>query len=608
MMRRLSSGPGLRPCWLLLLVLSVLVFPRGSVPAAAAELPRDESWIEMRSAHFHLLSNAGERKTEEIALDLERFRALLERLRPGSRLQAPVPSRVVVFKNERSFRPYKAWRGGGGKNLLGYFLADQFGNFIAMNAFPKQGSSLPVVYHEFTHFYVRHNFDRLPLWVNEGLAEYYSSIDQVGSDLRIGVAIPRHIRWLRANSFIPMERFLSIDESSAEYNEASKKGGFYAQSWGLVHYLLLGDEAVKERSGEFLALLDAGESASSACQQAFGFPLEELTARLRRYVNGAQFQALVMDAALLAPPTSVRTRTLSRAEVLTRLGDLIAFSRENAADAEAHYRAALKVDPRHADAWAGLGNLARLAGRYGSAVESLEKAVRLGSNNALPFVWYADLLMGWTDPASQRTGGRARARALLERAEALDPDFVEIQAMLGTAILDGSPEADAATGIASLERAVEVFPTRLELAYNLTIAYLQADDVPAARRIFDRHLRDRGRPKLEALAQEAIERDDLIRRSNEASMARDLDRASELLKEAIAITTDSDLTMQLTGQLAKLEAAAAFNRQVDRYNRAVELANAGRLEEANTLLEELAGEVEDLQLREQIGRLLSRLR
>jgi tetratricopeptide (TPR) repeat protein len=595
--------------WALPLALLALLIAALAPPLSA--LPKEEPWIELRSQNFRLISNAGPRKTEEIALSLERFRILLKRLRPASRLQAPVPTRVVVFKNERAFRPYKQWRRGGDKGLLGFFLSDQTGNFIAMNAFPEGGDALPVVYHEFTHFYVRHNFERLPLWVNEGLAEYYSSIDQPGDDLRVGVAIPRHIRWLRRNSFIPFERFLVIDEDSPEYNEEARNGGFYAQSWALVHLLLLGDDDLAAGAPEFLRLLGDGTAAAEASTRALGLSLDELAVRLRRYVNGSDFQALVMPASALAPPTAVESRPLSRAETLVHLGDLLAQTRAAPREAEQHYRAALEADPSLADAWAGLGNLARQEHRYGEAIERLERAMELGGASAHAHVWLADLLLGWSDPASRPAAGGdgdppwLRARRLAQRALEMEPEFVEAEGIFGSSYFDDP--AGIEPGIAPLRHAVEAFPQRPEMAYNLVVFHLRAGDVAGAREVQRAFLVGRGREELAAKAAEAIERTDLIERSNAALARQDFETAQALLRQVLALNTDPVTGMQLTAQLAQLETTIQLNDQIDRFNRAVELANGGRAGEARQILELLAGEVVDLALTRRIERLRSSL-
>ncbi len=582
----------------------------GAPVARAATLPKTEGWIELRSENFRLISNAGERKTEEIALDLEQFRLLLSRLRPGSRLQSPVPVRILVFKGRRSFRPYKRWRSDS-DSLLGFFLADQFGNRIAMNAFPAQGSSLPIVYHEFTHFFVRHNFSRLPLWVNEGLAEYYSSIDQPGGDLRIGVPIARHLSWLRANSFIPLDQLLATDEDSALYNEAEKRGGFYAQSWGLIHYLLRSGEVKASALPEFLHRLDEGDTVEAAVGEALGFPLSELEPRLRRYINGKQFEALVLAADSIAPPTAVSKRALTRSEVLVHLGDLLTFSGEERELAEAHFRAAVESDGQCADAWAGLGNLARLQGRYVEAADLLAKAVELDSASAETYVWLADLLLGWSDPDSRAAvGGEGestgpRVRALLATARRIDPHFEEIYAMMATSYFDQDEPPPAA--IAAMTRAASAFPNRPELAYNLVVLYLRANQLKEAERVVEQRLRRRDRSDLVHQAEKEIARTDLIRRSNEAVGKGDYARAARLLRQALEVTTDSTAVTQLTLQVAQLESAAERNRQIGLFNRAVELLNAGRKVEAKQLLDELEPVVTELNLRERIRALRSGL-
>ena len=80
---------------------------------------------------------------------------------------------------------------------------------------------------------MRHNRPDLPLWLNEGLAELYSSFQLRGKKAAIGRPIDSHIHWLRDHALIPVGELFAIDHSSKDYNEGSRRGVFYAQSWAL---------------------------------------------------------------------------------------------------------------------------------------------------------------------------------------------------------------------------------------------------------------------------------------------------------------------------------------------------------------------------------------
>src|SRR5258707_720507 len=84
-------------------------------PNSLFALPKD-SWTSIRSKNFFLIGNAGEKDIKDVATRLEQFRDVFTRLLPGMRFNSPVPTTVVVFKNDSSYKPFKP-----NPNFAGYF-------------------------------------------------------------------------------------------------------------------------------------------------------------------------------------------------------------------------------------------------------------------------------------------------------------------------------------------------------------------------------------------------------------------------------------------------------------------------------------------------------
>src|ERR1700716_273527 len=68
--------------------------------------PADEQWLLGRSKHFTLISSANEKRTREIAGDLETLAAALEQLTPKFSTTSPAPTRVFLFSRRREVQPY----------------------------------------------------------------------------------------------------------------------------------------------------------------------------------------------------------------------------------------------------------------------------------------------------------------------------------------------------------------------------------------------------------------------------------------------------------------------------------------------------------------------
>ena len=147
-------------------------------------------------------------------------------------------------------------------NLGGFFQAGQDLNFIALNLEASSDNPYHLIYHEYVHNLLNNFKVRFPPWLNEGLAEYYSTFEVTDGDKKIllGRAIENHILYLRQNKFLPLATLFTVDHNSPDYNENSKKGVFYAESWALVHYLMLGNP---ERQKQFVRIRESPESQSA---------------------------------------------------------------------------------------------------------------------------------------------------------------------------------------------------------------------------------------------------------------------------------------------------------------------------------------------------------
>src|SRR6476660_4104762 len=88
-----------------------------------------ESWISVRSKHVLLIGNASERELRQIALRLEQFREVVSQLFQNVSVESPVPTTVIVFKDDASYGPFKR-----SDNNAGYFQPGQDVNYITLSS------------------------------------------------------------------------------------------------------------------------------------------------------------------------------------------------------------------------------------------------------------------------------------------------------------------------------------------------------------------------------------------------------------------------------------------------------------------------------------------
>ncbi len=87
--------------------LTALVFVSTRGRAAA------DDWIEVKSAHFTVVSNAGERTTRRLVWQLEQVRSATSTLFAWAKADLVKPLRVVVVKDENSMRVWAPQVPGG---------------------------------------------------------------------------------------------------------------------------------------------------------------------------------------------------------------------------------------------------------------------------------------------------------------------------------------------------------------------------------------------------------------------------------------------------------------------------------------------------------------
>ena len=603
-----------RPAAGLLSVLAFLLSVGRATGWAATPLPPEsDQWVQVKTAHFVLFSNASENSTIEIGTNLERFRETLARLVSGLRMNSPLPTWIYVFKNDASFQPYKKRVGLGPANVSGEFLSDRDGNYVGIDATPTT-DPWTVVYHEYTHYVLNNNFTDIPLWFNEGIAECFSTFTAETGHAEIGRPIDAHVRWLRAGKWISIEDLFAIDEKSKDYNEGEHQGTFYAESWALAHYLMYGRPAGQARGAGFLAQFPQRAGLQDALKPFLGPDWGDLEARLVEYVRRGRFNESLIDLDDLRVDARAETAPMTRAEALCRLGDYLAHGQpERAGDAQAYYQAAIRIDASHAAAYSGLGFLRDLQKRPDDAAGYFEKAISLQPDDPLTLFLYAENLVERFTPSGtivRRWAGDTppelvRARELYRKSIRLRPDVAEAYAGLGlTYIFD---EGDLTAGIEALEKARLLLPSRMDVVINLVGLYARSGEVSKARDLVDRVLARSGHPQeLEAGRELLLESE--LKTAQTLADKGDVDAALKILKAVMAGTRDAALRKTLAEQIDGVERTREHNRQIQIYNQAVTLANGRDYRKAAALLEDLVKVADDPKLADMTRQLLTQVR
>jgi tetratricopeptide (TPR) repeat protein len=332
-----------------------------------------------------------------------------------SEAASQVPTTVIVFRNVKSFRLFFEPREAAGGVYAGLDRT-----YIALNAGEKRRRS---VYHDYIHTLIGDHV--LPLWLREGLAEYYGSIENerysFGEDrtLQIGYRIDSHEKLLGGRFFLPVNELFAMTDDSPAYAENDRKNVFLAESWALVH--MLHTPGFVDLLKSLLKLLVDKHAARESFDAVYGVEPGLLEARLKDYIktsrNGGWTYTRIPYCLCESKPLDWlqfnfdRTqayvkeqgeRKLTDAEVRFYIGDLLLHS-GSLQEAAAYLQDAVRLDPQFAPAQASLAVLRIRQGNYDEAKEHIERALALGSDNPLPYLFYARLIRQQVPAATELT-------------------------------------------------------------------------------------------------------------------------------------------------------------------------------------------------------------
>jgi tetratricopeptide (TPR) repeat protein len=368
--------------WRLLWNLSLCVGV-GMSAAAAQQLsanpavsPRSSSWNQIVTPAFVVVGNAPSGELKRTLRELTRFRDTFAKLFPDSVTTSPVPTWVVVLKDQQAFNRFQP-RDSRGKpvNVGGYFTRGPDANFMVMGA-SNGDLSMSVLFHEYTHYLVSRNVHTpIPMWLNEGLADFYSTFrgDYRGRTL-VGAAPLGRVRSLGSSTFVPLRDIVSPHDLETMWRWETRIGMLYAESWALVHYVTIQRKnPTPNPFGAYLTALTRTGNQDQAFREAFGIDVDGMEKELREYVRHVSLPALVIDMKV-DEQNATEARPMLQADV-DALEGLLLVEAGAYDDAERELTTVVKQYPTHAAAQIALARLRLFQDRENEAIASLQQVV-----------------------------------------------------------------------------------------------------------------------------------------------------------------------------------------------------------------------------------------
>ena len=388
--------------------------------ALASGRDEAENWLEVRSQNFTVVTNANEKTGRRIADQFERMRSVFHQALPHIALDNGSPIIFLAIKDEKDFRALEpaSYLAKGQLKLGGLFLRAPDKNYVLMRVEAEGEHPYAVVYHEYTHLLLSKSAEWLPLWLNEGLAEFYENTDIHEKDVALGQPSFQNLQLLRESRMLPLATLFAVDTNSPYYHEENKGSIFYSQSWALTHYLFVKDNKEKtSHIADYMELLAKNVDAVTAATQSFG-DLKQLQSTLEGYIRQGNYTFFhgPMSTDVDNSAFKVRGLTLTQADAVR--ADFLAYN-ERVADARPLLDHVLQEDPQNVSAHETMGFLEFNAGHVEEARKWYERAAKLDSQSYIAHYYFAAISMN----AGAFFNDDAQVESSLRAAIKLNPQF-----------------------------------------------------------------------------------------------------------------------------------------------------------------------------------------
>jgi Flp pilus assembly protein TadD len=520
-----------------------------------------KQWVEVTSPHFTVLTDTGGSQGKEVALRFEQMRAVFGSLFHRSKVSIPVPLQVVAFRNQSEFRNYAPLWKGKPVELAGYFQGADDRNFIALDM--SASDPYAIVFHEYAHLLLHANFPRMPVWFDEGFAEYFSSLRVNGKTVEYGSIPPNLPTILQTSRWMPMVDLFSTQHDSATYNERDKNTLLYAQSWITVHYIM--SEGKLPEAAKYLQLTQIEQKAiPESIKQAFGVEPAVLEKTVRDYFNsnGGKYFRTDAPAFEVGP---FETKKLDDVTVQATLADLHAHSKDYQAQAVIEFQNVLEKRAGNEIATRGLGYLYLRQGEYTKAAELFNRASLAGAKDARLYYLRALLVNRIAIKEGQPPKQPKVMIDDLQAAVAIDPNFADAYNLLAFAL---AADERFEPALAAQKKAIELNASYEPYQMNLAHLYLQAQQWGEAEAVLarlqqssDTEIRDEAKQMSVALQSNRelaaqMVRDRELRRDNITApqwRRKDESTSTTTAPEPTEVKPDSRKVLYMYGRLQSVD-------------------------------------------------------
>lgn len=443
--------------------------------ASNQALPSDRNWLQIRSPHFRVITDAGDKRGIEVATRCEQMRAAFSVLMAKATADDPAPLLIFAVKSQQEVDDLAQNRGRKLRHS-GIFFPGTDQSFILLDA---SGDPWHTVFHEYAHELLHANTSAaVQTWFEEGFAEYFSTLEAGRKNTKIGQVPVGELQFLRQNGkLMRLADLVRVDQNSEIYSQnGPSQAAFYAQSWLLVHYLF--DHQLINRTQAFFSEMSASISLDQAVVNAFGMKTEVLEQELLSYARGERFRFFSFQsvrADFPAAPTVEEVSEVTASALALDISWHLQFERSKATAEQyaKQYGALLSRDPADSNVLRGLGVALLEMGDYPKSLLYLRQAVQTEPGSALNHHALAKLLSAMDSIGAEDAHPGFSTEQEAEACTALDPHFADAYRLRASALARHG-DFDQAAGL--MRQAITLSPRMESYALNLADIELKGRD------------------------------------------------------------------------------------------------------------------------------------
>lgn len=241
------------------------------VNTALSKVQRGPTWStrhEHVSKNYRVVSDINRATCIQIADRLETALANVQRRMGSPKTARSAPYLVYVFSGQASYQRYVAsTMFTSGENTAGMY-SPVLKQLVLWNV-PDRDDLLRTARHEGFHQYFDSVADDPPLWLNEGLAEYFADADYTkagAAEIQLNRKALGALRD-RPRELAPLRSLLAMVDRSTFY--AGDVSLNYAEAWAFVHFLQNSTPENQKLFADLIERLQSGSSARDALNAAF---------------------------------------------------------------------------------------------------------------------------------------------------------------------------------------------------------------------------------------------------------------------------------------------------------------------------------------------------